>query len=70
MTDRKRIVELMHIASGGVMKFDENWIENFMVLLSQENPTLAKEIKKQAVKKLKELEKQNGQDETTIGARR
>lgn len=65
MTSRQRIVELMHTASGGDLKFDENWIENFMVLLAVENPELTKEIMKAATKKAKELEGTDGQDETT-----
>ena len=68
MTSRQRIVELMHTASGGNLKFDENWIENFMVLLAVENPKLADEIQKAAAEKLIELEGTDGQDETTTRA--
>jgi len=51
---RKRIVELLHEATGGQQQF-ENWIENFVISLQQEDPKLADAIVQASKEYLKEL---------------
>ena len=52
---RKRIVELAHESTEEPYQFDEGWILRFMTRLAQEDPELAKAVKKAAKKKSKEL---------------
>jgi hypothetical protein len=48
-------VELLHEATGGQQQF-ENWIENFVISLQQEDPKLADALVQASKDYLKELD--------------